>query len=242
LTGNGLDDSSIQLLSQGIIANRTTKLEFLSLDFNAFGDAGVAALSKLLLAQRLQELHLFGNRVTAKGAAFLATALRQNTSLQSLILSFNQIGDDGAAALASALTVNVTLQNLWFPSNAVGVDGMQAFANHLPRMRGLNQLNVGMLLDDQAAEALTDALKLNSSLSILHMEQPFELEEEEGAVKNKDLDFYLRLNRSGRRLLKDEKVDALWPNLLSRTENGVTPDALYYLLCEKPELVNDGKQ
>lgn len=250
LTGNSLDDVAVGTIAKVLYTNKV--LEFLTLDFNGFGDKGVRDLANALLVNStLIELHLFGNRVTGVGAESLASALYQNGSLQSLILSFNQIGDRGAAALAQALTINTTLTKIWFPSNAVGNLGMHAFADLLPRMKGLEQLNVGLLLDEEAAEALVKALEYNLSLSVLHMEQPIipvEYGEEESSEDPPPLaamDFFLRLNRSGRRLLREAKVrPGVWAHVLARaTPNRAgTPDVLYYLLKEKPELLDRQKR
>jgi Ran GTPase-activating protein (RanGAP) involved in mRNA processing and transport len=240
LTANGMDDEAVAEIAAGLVHN--TAVEFVSFDFNAFGDQGVAAVSQMLAVNsRVTELHLFGSHVSAIGAEHLADALRNNETLQSLILSFNQIGDRGAVALAQALTINTTLTKIWFPSNAIGFEGMQAFADHLPRMKGLEQLNVGLLLHNEAKEALVEGLKGNSRLSVLEMEQPI-CEEFEDVTGGGDMDFYLRLNRSGRRLIRDPQVQpALWAEILSRTEKHArqdgTPDVLHYLLREKPELL-----
>jgi hypothetical protein len=53
--------------------------------------------------------------------------------------------------------------------HAIGFEGMQAFADHLPRMKGLEQLNVGLLLHDETKEALIQGLKGNLRLSVLEM-------------------------------------------------------------------------
>jgi hypothetical protein len=76
-------------------------------------------------------------------------------------------------ALAQALTINTVLTKIWFPSNAIGFEGMQAFADHLPRMKGLEQLNVGMLLHDEIKKALVQSIKSNLRLSVLEMDNPF---------------------------------------------------------------------
>lgn len=254
LSGCGMDDVMVLCLSNGFKAN--TGVEFLSLDFNSFGDDGVAALADMLASnQSLTELQLFGNRVTAAGAEHLSRALTANDCLQSLILSLNRIGDRGVVALAKALTVNRTLSNLCFPSNYVGQAGMEAFAEYLPRMSGLETLNVGLLLDCKAEEALTLGLKDNLRLSFLHMEKPVvgEFDEEEYDANADDLshnahmDFYLRLNRSGRRLLRqDDTHSGLWATILANTscharqskDSRTVPDVLYYLLRELPDLLD----
>jgi len=243
LTGNNMDCRAVQEVAVGMSGNES--VEYLTLDFNCFGDEGVWALSNMLTVNdSLKELSLFSNRISSKGAEHLAEALNTNSRLESLILSFNQIGDRGVAALAQALTVNTTLAKMWFPSNAITNEGMQAFADHLPKMNGLEQLNVGLLLDDDAANALVKALKYNLRLSVLYMEKPFVFDED---CNNNDLDFYLRLNRSGRRFIRDAQISpALWPYILARSTQNMnekgTPDVLHYMLRAKPELLVQRKQ
>ena len=132
-------------------------------------------------------------------------------------------------------------------------------------MQGFEQLNVGMLLDDWVEDVLVAALKHSIRLSILHMKKPvvvsFEEEDADEQLQQSqasvNMDFYLRLNRSGRRLLRDgcarnsnggggaDDYDdytpiGLWSNLLahaaSNTNSAGTPDVLYYLLQQKPDL------
>lgn len=258
LTGCDLTDEAIMHLSRGMLRNRS--MRHLVLDFNSFGDKGVQHLSRTLSQSSctLHDLHLFGNSISADGAEYLADALLHNKSLRSLILSFNQIGDRGVAALAAALTKNTTLKNLWFPSNSVGCQGFLDFASQLPAMKGLEQLDVGLLLEEEAAEALTCALQRNLRLSTLHMETMDSLCDEEAfseegvGVGNssrhgKELDFYLRLNKSGRRLLlREEEKQAspgLWAQVFAQSNNhrreDGAPDVLFYLLKEKAaELLN----
>ena len=261
LTGNHMSDTAVTALMRGFQRGAAggSRLQTLILDFNAFGDAGVASLARFLTTSSsrrskrggsLTELHLFGNRVSCVGAQHLAAALRVNATLQSLVLSFNQIGDEGVVALAQALTINTTLTKMWFPSNAIGCDGMLSFAEHLPRMKGLEQLNVGLLLHEQAAKALAAAVQCNMRLSVLHMEQVPEEENEQATAQQ--MDFYLRLNRSGRRLLQQSDGGAgqtlpavplgLWTHVLAKSSRHSSPtgapDVLHYWIRAKPELMD----
>jgi Ran GTPase-activating protein (RanGAP) involved in mRNA processing and transport len=236
LLGNRLDDLAVSKIANALAYNES--LEFLCLDFNDFGYRGVRSIASMLRQNRhLKELHLFGNRIDSAGAERLAEALYHNSTLETLILSFNQIGDEGAAALAKALTANTSLTKMWFPSNAIGNEGLQAFGEFLPRMKVLEELNVGDFFDNVAAEALLEGLKLNTRLSVLYMESPVY---DECWMEDK-LDFYLRLNKSGRSLLQtSEAPTALWATALAKanlneSEQG-SPDVLFYMLKEKPDL------
>lgn len=242
LTGNSMNCQAICGLSRGLGHN--TSLTKVVLDFNCFGDEGCAGLARMLKVNtKLEELHFFGNRVTAEGASTLAEALKVNTTLRALELSFNRIGDEGVIALADCLTINTTLEKIWFPSNSVGCDGMLAFADQLPKMKGLKELYVGLLLDDDIEDALAQALKYNLHLSILYMEKPAVFEGEEGLSSPvaEGMDFYLRCNKSGRRLLRERNVDKkLWGRVLasaiSNSRADGTPDVLHYMIRSNPAL------
>ena len=260
LSGNGLDDESIAILSQALAVTATRTqgpiVSHLTLDFNAFGDDAASRLAQVLLASNcsLIELSLFGNRISDGGASSLARALYQNTSLTSLILSLNRMGDAGVASLARALTVNTSLHILWFPSNHFGVAGLQTWGELLPQMRGLEHLHVGMVLDQAGVDALCCGLKTNVHLKELHMELAVheeELADQLSSCRN-DVDFWLRLNRSGRRVLLRDDTGSIEPSvgsqaaplglcakILSQADSysGCVPDVLFYMLQEKPELL-----
>ena len=242
LTGSSMGCAAIYALARGLGYNKT--LTILILNFNCFGDHGCEGLAKMLERNdTLQELHFFGNRVTAKGTTTLAEALKTNTTLRALEMSFNRIGDEGVTKLAECLTVNTTLEKVWFPYNCVGCDGLLAFAGQLPKMKGLKELYVGLLLHDDIEIALAKALQYNLHLSILYMEKPTVIEEEDGALSPiaKGMDFYLRCNKSGRRLLLERNVEMnLWSHFLSSAiSNGRcdgTPDVLHYMVRSNPTL------
>jgi len=241
LTGNKMNDAATRIISRAL-HHHSSLLSF-TLDFNLFGDDGVKALSLLLQNNHtLQDLQLFGNKVSATGAIFLSEGLRRNRGLRSLVLSFNRIGDKGASALGESLTVNTTLTKVWFPSNAVSLEGIVSFAKHLPQMRGLSYLDIGMLLDDEAAKALESALQFNVSLNVLKIEKMPPDDSEESSASQ--MDFYLRLNRGGRRVFLEHELlatKALWPYVLEKANQNSSPcgapDVLYHLLRITPDLL-----
>jgi hypothetical protein len=257
LEGNALNDVSVSKISNALVHNET--LEFLCLDFNDFGQFGTRAIASMLQRNRsLKELHLFGNQIDSVGASALACSLHQNSSLKKLILSFNNIGNEGAKALAQALTVNLTLTHLSFPSNSIWNEGLEAFGDCLPKMKGLEQLNVGELYDIPAADALLKGLKCNTRLSTLYLQLPVceeyyseDEEDSDGASSNQSfttpvedgIDFFLRLNKSGRSLLHSAAPAPLplWAEALGKANNNQSaagiPDVLYHLIRQQPNLI-----
>jgi Ran GTPase-activating protein (RanGAP) involved in mRNA processing and transport len=186
----------------------------------------------------LQDLHLFGNHIDAEGAKLLATSLQKNSRLATLILSFNDMGDVGATHLAEALTMNTSLRKLWLPANHLGSTGLRAFADRLPQMMGLQQLNIGDYFDNDAVHVLKRTIQQNMELKVLYMESVLFDDEQ----LEQEIDYYVRLNRAGRKLLCDPRFPAaLWPKVLARADGAHNvedncPDVLYYLLREKPDL------
>ena len=256
LEGNSLNDVSISKIANALVHNET--LQFLCLDFNDFGQFGTQAIASMLQRNKgCKELHLFGNRIDSIGATALANSLQHNFCLKKLILSFNNIGNEGARAIAEALTVNYTLTHLSFPSNSIWVEGLEAFGKCLPKMKGLEQLNVGELYDTPAADALLKGLKCNTRLSTLHIQLPIyeeyysEYYESRDGRSNygstipveDDIDFFLRLNKSGRSLLYSTIPVplSLWAEALGKANrnesNTGIPDVLYHLIRQQPELI-----
>lgn len=238
LLGNSISDISLSKLCNSLTYNGS--IEFLCLDFNDFGHHGVQSLSSMLSRNStLKELHLFGNRIDARGAEYLASSLSCNSSLKKLILSFNQIGNEGAKALAKVLTINSTLTKLCIPSNQIGTDGMRVWGELLPKMKGLEYLNVGDVFDTVAAEALVKGLEGNTKLTVLHMESPAF---DETCTAERKLDFLLRFNRCGRSLLhsRGDIPPKLWAIALAKTSGNRSPtecpDVMYSILRERPDL------
>ena len=244
LTGNSMDDDCIHEVARGLCHH--SSVQFLCLDFNTFTSRGVAAIATMLQNNSiLVDLHLFGNHIDAEGARLLAQSLKKNIRLSTLILSFNSLGSAGALHLAEALVVNRSLKKLWLPANHLGNAGIFAFAERLPQMRGLQQLNIGDYFDNDAAAAVLKTIRFNTELRVLYMESVLYDDER----IDREIDFYLRLNHAGRKLLAWEEGSeghscfplGLWSNILARADAGCSsdtgaPDALYYLLREKPDL------
>ena len=238
LLGNSISDTSLSKLAHSITYNKS--IEYLCLDFNDFGHFGVQSISTMLMSNTtLKELHLFGNRIDARGGECLARAVGCNSSLKKLILSFNRISNGGATAFAKALTINSTLEELSIPSNQIGTDGMRVWGELLPKMKGLEYLNVGDMFDMVAAESLLKGLEANTRLTILHMESPAC---DGTCLTESRMDFLLRFNRCGRSLLHSpvDVPPCLWATALAKASNYRSlkgcPDVMYAMLRERPDL------
>uniref|UniRef100_A0A672TS40 NLR family CARD domain containing 3 n=1 Tax=Strigops habroptila TaxID=2489341 RepID=A0A672TS40_STRHB len=139
-------------------------LACLSLQENAIGDEGMAALSTALKVNTtLAHLHLQVASVGAAGAQALAEALMVNKSLQILDLRGNSIGVAGAKAMANALKVNRSIRWLNLQENSLGMDGAICIATALKGNHGLTYINLqGNRIGQSGAKMISDAIRTNS--------------------------------------------------------------------------------
>ncbi|KAJ4457332.1 putative NOD3 protein [Paratrimastix pyriformis] len=118
---------------------------FLLLSDNRIADSGALAMAEGLEANStLRELWLDGAQITDASAGILARALAVNNALRELVLDGNQIGDEGAVAFGRLLAHNGILRNLWLCRNQIG---------------------------DEGATALADGLKINTTMTQLHLHE-----------------------------------------------------------------------
>ena len=241
LSSNSLNDESVARVCNALASNACIKR--LCLDFNDFGQLGIEAVASMLsLNSTLNELQLFGNKIDSRGTKYLARGLVRNTSLHRLVLTFNQIGNEGAVALADALSVNTTLRKLSIAANDVHLAGLTALGELLPKMKGIEYLDVGDVYDIDEAEALARGLERNTRLVTLFMESP---SFGESSTIESRIDFCLRFNRCGRSLMHTASnvPGGLWLRSIAkaciqhRGPNG-SPDVLYAILRGRPDLLD----
>ena len=80
---------------------------------------------------------LDGNEIGAKGAKYVAEALKANTSLTEIDLNLNNIGGEGAKYVAEALKVNTSLTTIGLYSNNIGAEGKQSLREVWKHNNGL---------------------------------------------------------------------------------------------------------
>jgi uncharacterized protein (TIGR02996 family) len=98
LVGSKLTAVEIRTLTR---SRHLTRLQSLSVAFNAFGDEGLAELLRWPGLRKLRGLHLDQTAITTSGAEALA-ACPAATNLRQLWLSGNRIGAAGALAVATS--------------------------------------------------------------------------------------------------------------------------------------------
>ena len=226
----GMDQSALSALFQSLASNQT--LKSIRLEGCAVGSNQACELAQLLSTHpRLRSLSLCNNDLDGKDVRVIAeNGLRKNTTLRKLELSHNPICDSGAEELSRLLCHNSSIESLSLVDCEIWSTGFIALARRLAKMKGLKQLVINDEICDHANIVL-QSLKSNFILTqILTDRTPLEVKDD---CQWKQVDFYLMLNRSKRRILIEPGVPfSLWPLVLSDQDASTR----YHFLRDKPEL------
>ena len=232
LTGcNVQDDHLAELFSQAL-----TGMQQLNLEDNHCHAHGSVAISKLLQrTTSLVDLNLSEQSPTDDAnyekidIRPIAQAVRWNQTLRSIDLSYNCLNDTDLTLLATALIENVMLMQLELGSNLISDIGISSLATSLVRMRGLKRLHLTRNPFSKTDELL-NAVKLNLELE--------ELEIDLQMMNFTEIQYYLTLNKGGRRLLKSSTQVplGLWPLVLERSNDLKWNTSVMFYLLQGPVL------
>ena len=196
---------------------------------------GALALAQALARSDccLAELNLAYNPLEDAGVALLARGLQVNRSLQMLQLKKIRLGDEGTEHLAHAIENNAQsqLQVLCLIDNEVGDKGAVALLriNH-PSLKQI-EFQRNRITD---GEAIIYTLQ-NSNDSIEYLDVHFN---KISVQQCRTIQFWTRLNKAGRRIIRIEDQNilarSLWSFVLARVSQ--QPDILYYFMSQKPDL------
>jgi Ran GTPase-activating protein (RanGAP) involved in mRNA processing and transport len=225
-----------------------TALRYLNVSYNGVRLDNVCATALKLDTMSLETLELNQNPVTSCGIAALAQSLRGPCTLKVLRLRRCQLDDAALLKLGEALITNDALEVLDVRGNNFTHIGASQFFDLLPQMKSLKSvygLVAGLLADaptEAVGLALVDGLRENTKLQKI-----FE-DSETATVGSKfapdvarEIDFYLGLNRHGRRMLRlsgdSEPPSGLWPRVLAKLSSPRDTSLLFYFLQNKPKIV-----
>jgi Ran GTPase-activating protein (RanGAP) involved in mRNA processing and transport len=214
-------------------------LRELNLDETAISldDTVVTALNNLLDSTSIRVLNLDDNLATNQGIAALTDGLQRNSSLRELGLDGCEIGNEGLLHLGEALVENSTLEILRLEGNSFDQGTLFQFFQLLPMMDGLEDLSLDKapgIVEDELWSAVVNGLRDNTSLQSLTQSYS------DGAKAL--IDFYLKLNRNGRKYLKTSLSSripgGLRPCILANMASTHDASLLFYFLQNKPQLVH----
>jgi hypothetical protein len=149
-------------------------LRVLELSRNGLGDAACAAVLHELPHTRLCSLRLRHEELGAASAGALAQVLRDDSAphLRELWLTACRLRTDELETLGAALESNRTLTELsLLDCDEVSTEGCRALARALRRNATLRTLDLALCdVVCSGAEALTQAMELNTTLTSLRLE------------------------------------------------------------------------
>ena len=101
---------------------------------------GIAAVTKILLENKLQAMFLNDCSINGQGASELAAALCKNSTLTNLYLGGNSIGVEGASVMSDMLQRNTSLRYIDLRDDSIGKEGVCQLINSLKHNQTLWQL------------------------------------------------------------------------------------------------------
>jgi Ran GTPase-activating protein (RanGAP) involved in mRNA processing and transport len=179
--GTLLPDGRLDLCKQGIGPDGTRAVtqavrgnphvRHLLLGADGIGDVGAEAVAQLARDSDLQTLFLGCNRISATGAAALASAMAEQPTIRGLWIKRNPLGLAGARAIATLVTANRSLRTLDLVNTDLGPDGVHVVVEAL--LRGgapIERLYLcGNRLTPADTPALADLLRRHAPLRHLYL-------------------------------------------------------------------------
>jgi len=166
LGSNGLGDTAMQVMFDGLGCGAAPSLRFLGLADNNFGPAGAEALAAALRRgafPKIAILSLGRNPIGNQGVASLAAPLRKLPLLETLYVNSCEIGDEGMASLVDNLGKDdfKALNQLWMHSNQITDAGVAKLLAALDA-GGMPKLEVNdpcLLVANPASAVAVEAVK-----------------------------------------------------------------------------------
>lgn len=212
-------------------------------------DVSATLLGEVLQGSMLQSIDLGSNPLGDQDIEMLAQGLRDNRMLRRLYLQGLGLCNEWLLLIGEALTVNTTLELLdvrhaysFYQARSVICNrldevGVRAFVRLLPRMHGLTELHGLCITDEETASTLAECLRDNTVIEVFS-----EVSIPEWSPSRRLIDFYLEMNKRGRKLLRARDgvtiPVGLWASVLSHVSPLKHNRFMYCLLQHKPDLVS----
>jgi len=166
LSSNELDAAAANALGEALASSVTLKR--IDIQSNLIEEGGVALGKGLAASTSLTELELSDCALGDEGGAAVLEALRGNTTLQVLKMSDNKLSAGVAPALR-AIGESTSLTQLDLSENKLGPDACADLAAGIAKNASLRELELNYCALGAGCAALGDALKSNSTLTSLEL-------------------------------------------------------------------------
>jgi Ran GTPase-activating protein (RanGAP) involved in mRNA processing and transport len=70
-------------------------------------------------------IYLSANNIEAEGAKWLASAIKENSTVQEIYLGGNNIGLEGAKLMAEVIKTNSASKKIYLGGNDIGTEGVK---------------------------------------------------------------------------------------------------------------------
>jgi hypothetical protein len=222
----------MQVLPKGLLQH--SQIQFLNLEHNSIGDMGATMLADILnnhnggCGLKVESLDLEYNKIGVAGVLELVKASHAHTDWKELELDANTMLEfEDLTAVAkqlgnsklSRLALYVRHPDYEYDDDDLGVTKKKRDPIQVQAQRKI------------AFQALIDAIQRNMYLVELEYVNIDDL-----AFKQ-EFDFYVNLNKFGRRFLLQNVEPALWPHVLAKKCGTDNISVLFYLLQEQPTLM-----
>jgi Ran GTPase-activating protein (RanGAP) involved in mRNA processing and transport len=219
----GLEDDRMAELVQALFFH--PRLEELLFPYNQCSSKTISTISDLLLSDHCQLRNLdCGQQHSSESndddfldIGPLVSSLNNptETTLRVLNLSYSKIRCNDMVVLANSLNNNASssLEHLYLCGTKLSRESIRALASALPHNQSLTRLWLtgNESFDHTVANELCLGLRNNSTLQDILL--PQWLSED----YTSEMEYYMDLNRGGRRLFRDWTVPvAVWPHVLER--------------------------
>ncbi len=173
---------------EALVKNTTLKVLDLSLNDLEYlpTDMAIRFYGRLANDKTLIELNLAGNNI-GKYHNNLNVVLRNNKTLKTLNLEGNALGN-GVVILGGELTINTTLTTLNLANNQISDAHAKYIAAAVKANRGLTVLDLSENtegLTNTGLLTIAEALKINSTLTIVKLSNPYHLKDQIAEGVNK---------------------------------------------------------
>jgi Ran GTPase-activating protein (RanGAP) involved in mRNA processing and transport len=164
---NGITKTGASAIWQALAVNST--LTYLSISCNYL--RSILPAARILAASQLHTIELLGCGLKDADCIVIADALKHGVSWKVVNLQLNNLECAAGQALGEALMTNTSLTSLDVSSNKLGAGGCAGLMSGLQHNAALMKLDIsrGNNICVEGAEAIAAALRINSSLTDLHV-------------------------------------------------------------------------
>ncbi|CAG9315029.1 PPP1R37_5 [Blepharisma stoltei] len=172
ISNNSLGPNLMEKFSQSIV---NSNLQILDLSSNQIGNEGSEKIGNMIMgayngACPVKTLNLSKNDISTRGASYIFSSLRRNSTLKTLNLGNNPMVYGPSQQFFAFLTDNVCLNSLNLSNCELKSEGIHMFAEGLAKNQALKALILsGNEINDQGTESISYGIARNTNLKFLDL-------------------------------------------------------------------------